>query len=204
VNKLEQALADIETMQAHLARARFATCYRWASVSITSALAILGSVLQNIWGASNSAMAFVLFWSAIAALSVATVACEIAIRSVRESSRRQRSVTWETIVEFLPCLAIACGVTGVVLRNAVQHSPMLPGLWGCFFSLGILASRSRLPSTAVYAAGYYFVGGLVCVAVGSTEGWSFSPWLMGGLFGGGQALTAWLLWQDRRRNHAQS
>jgi hypothetical protein len=41
--------------------------------------------------------------------------------------------------------------------------------------------------------------GMVCIAL-SARGWAYSPWLMGVSFGGGQMLTAAILYWSLERN----
>ena len=89
--------------------------------------------------------------------------------------------------------------TFVVALRASESAWLLHGLWGVLFSLGIFASYRLLPRPMFWVAVYYLFTGSLCLAFGQGEN-AFSPWLMAIPFGGGQFLTAAILYWTMERN----
>ena len=81
---------------------------------------------------------------------------------------------------------------------------MLPGLWSLIFGLGVFASYRLLPQQVFWIGLYYFFCGTVCLLWGRGDQ-AFAPWQMGISFGGGQLLTAVVLyWFLERSDGSQA
>ena len=75
---------------------------------------------------------------------------------------------------------------------------MLPGLWSLIFSLGVFASFRLLPPQLFWVGLYYALCGLGCLVWGQGTN-AFSPWQMGSSFGGGQLMSAAILFWTLER-----
>ena len=83
-----------------------------------------------------------------------------------------------------------------IVTACPEHAELLPAMWAMCFSLGLFASCTQLPRAMFAVAAFYLVAGVVLLRV-ATDTSSFTPWAMGITFGGGQWLTAVVLWTDR-------
>jgi hypothetical protein len=92
--------------------------------------------------------------------------------------------------QFFPCLLAGGLVTVALARPEVQATalPLLPGLWGVLFGLGVVASLPYLPGRAGWVAGWYLSAGFVALFL--CAGPVPSGWAVGLPFGVGQLLFA--------------
>ena len=93
----------------------------------------------------------------------------------------------------MPAVVVGALLTVLIARRAPESAWMLPGLWALVFCLGVFASCRLLPRRVALAGWWYLVGGVLALAWGQGEA-ALSPWFMGVTFGGGQFLTAGLLY----------
>jgi hypothetical protein len=100
---------------------------------------------------------------------------------------------------MIPALLSGLALTVVIAGAAPEVGWMLPGLWAMVYGLGVAASARFLPKLVSIVALYFVLCGMVCIAL-SARGWAYSPWLMGVSFGGGQMLTAAILYWSLERN----
>jgi hypothetical protein len=77
---------------------------------------------------------------------------------------------------------------------------MLPGLWCVLFSLGVFASYRLLPASVFWVGVYYLLCGVGNLWWGQGDN-ALAPWLMGVSFGGGQLLSAAILYWKLERKH---
>jgi hypothetical protein len=202
--ELDKALAQIDEIRASIARTETFRGYRSATVGFSGLAGIAGAIFQAAYIASPQAeiSAYVALWVGVAALSLLVVSLELWLRIRRAVSANARRLTWLAVEQFFPCLAVGAVVTFVVVFAAPSSGWMLPGLWALVFSLGVFASCRLLPRAAFAIGVYYFAAGGICLLLGREE-LRLSPWLMAGTFGGGQLLTAAILYCTLERNHEQ-
>ena len=76
--------------------------------------------------------------------------------------------------------------------------PLLPGLWAICFGIGIFASRPYLPRASGWVALFYYAAGVALLwrANGTTP---LHAWWVGGTFGIGQLLAAFVLFWNLER-----
>lgn len=89
-------------------------------------------------------------------------------------------------------------LTLVIARRANDAVWTLPGLWALVFSLGVFASLRLLPRAVAIVGAWYIVCGVLAIAWGQGAA-ALSPWIMGITFGGGQLLTAAILYVTLER-----
>jgi hypothetical protein len=111
-----------------------------------------------------------------------------------------RQKTRLAVGQFAPCLLAGALLTLCVYRGAPQVAWMFPGLWALLFSLGVFASYPFLPPSVLWVGAYYLVCACGCLLWGQGSH-AFSPWQMGITFGGGQLMTAAILYRTLERPH---
>lgn len=199
---LDEALAQISDIRAHLARTETFRGYRSAIVAFSAIAAFATAGLQAalIPNPAHATREYLALWIAAAVLSLAVAAVEISLRCARAASPLSVRHTWLAIEQFVPCLVAGALLTAVVVRYDAASCSMLPGLWSIVFSLGIFASWRLLPRPAFWVAVWYLASGTICLATARGEH-ALSPWAMLGTFGVGQTLAATILYYTMEREH---
>jgi len=197
--EVSRALDQIAEIHDHLARTEVYRGSRSAQVAFSGLLAVVGWLAQPWVIAEGSARAFVVYWVAIAAASVAVVMGDIARHYFFRSTAVARRMTRKVVGQFLPCLAAGGAITLAIASAAPVSVPLLPGLWAVLLGLGLFSARPYLPRAIGWVALFYLAAGIVLVWRG---GGSPAPesWGMGATFGVGQLLAgAVLYWNIERR-----
>ena len=201
--QLREALIQISEIREHMARAQVFRGYRAATTAGTAVVAVAAALAQDRWvpDPARQVLGYLLVWCTAAAVSVAIVAIEMALRCRRSGSALQRQLTGLVVDHFVPSTVAGGLLTLVIARFAPDCVWMLPGLWAVTFSLGVFASRRFLPRSIFAVGGYYLLAGLVCLTLDRSTAAALSPWTMGIVFGAGQLLTAVVLYVTLERNH---
>lgn len=200
--ELREALQQISDIRQQMARSEVFRGYRSLTVGFSGVLALVAAALQSQWVASpmSDVGRYLALWVGIALLSSTVAGVELFWRANKAGPGLARDMTRLAVGQFLPCL-----VAGALLTVSIYiHSPsvawMLPGLWSVLFGLGIFASWRFLPSPVVWAGMYYIACGVCCLRWFQSEQ-SLSPWAMAIAFGGGQLLSAGILYWTLERKH---
>lgn len=196
---LDEALAQISDIRAHLARSQIFRGYRSTIVGFSAVVALAAAGLQAVFlpMPERAMRAYLFLWIGAAVLNLSVAAAEISMRCLRTLSPLSVRQTWLAVEQFLPCLAVGALLTVVLVRHESQNLWMLPGVWSIVFSLGVFASWRLLPRPAFWVAVWYFAAGTVCLALARGDA-SLSPWAMVGTFGVGQTLATAILYTTER------
>ena len=147
---------------------------------------------------------FVLLWTGVAALSVASAGLTMWMRDCFAGPSHTRAITWLAIRQFVPAMLCGAIVTAAIVRNAPEAAWLLPGLWSLFFSQGIFASCRILPRPVYAVAGFYIVAGTV-VLFTCRDDQALLPASMALPFGLGQLFAAAILyWTLERHDVAET
>ncbi len=197
---LDHATQQIDAIWNQVARSTTFRGYRARSVASTAVLGFAAAAAQAVWipEPARQIDAYLWLWITVASTSALGVLIELFVSFRRTHSRLERETAIRAIEQFAPCLLIGAAVTWAFGEVAVESLWMLPGLWALLFSLGLFASARSVAPGIVYVGVWYAVAGLACLLWARGE-YAFSPWAMAGAFGGGQLLTAAVLyWQVER------
>jgi len=199
VPDLYKALAEIEAIRGHMARAMEFRGYGAATLAATGGLALVAAAVQSHWLKSPALNieAYLAIWMVTAVVSVIIISIETITRTRRIHSDLASEMIHSAVEHFLPALVAGLLLTVVMVCYAPSSVWMLPGLWQVIFSLGVFSSCQFLPRPMFAVGVWYLAAGLTCLALGGGE-WAFSPWLMGVPFGIGQLLVAAVLQFDYR------
>jgi len=202
--ELHEALTQISEIRQQLARSEIYRGYRSLTTSVSGLLAILGAVLQPLFVASPDSELgrYLIFWIGIAAISAIVVGSEVWWRTRRTDSEALRQMTWLAVEQLSPSLVVGALLTLCIFQAAPEVSWMFPGLWALIFSLGVFASHRLLPPASLWVALYYASCGLGCLYWGQGAN-ALSPWQMGISFGGGQLMSAAILFWTLERTQSR-
>lgn len=197
--QLSEALERIEAIHAHVARGEAYRGYHPQALAVSGAIGLLGAVAQQLVAQPSGALAFVCYWSLIAALAALAAGVPTLLDFLYRDgpvARRQTGTVWR---QFLPCLLAGLAMTVAVARPEYRDEcvALLPGAWALLYGLGTVAALPYLPRLAGAVAAWYLVGGAVLLWV--VEGPVPAGWSVGVPFGLGQLMAAWVLHADRQR-----
>jgi hypothetical protein len=193
--ELQDALTQIAHIRKQMARVEWYRGYRAVPVAFSGFLALAVAAWQAIFlpNPSENVGAYLTLWIATAAVSAAVAGIGMALRY-----RETGAMTRLAIEQFFPCVVAGGLVTLVLVTTVPEAVALLPGLWAVTFSLGVFASCRLLPGTIGWVGVYYLVSGLACLALARGPA-ALSPWAMAVSFGGGQLLTAAILYRAMER-----
>ncbi|MGQ0636001.1 MAG: hypothetical protein ACT4QC_15430 [Planctomycetaceae bacterium] len=200
--ELQDALLQVSEIRRRIARAETFRGYRAIPAAASSVVACVTAAIQPVIlpEPARDPLGYVALWVAAAVVSVVVLGSEMLLRLRRSESSLTRQMMFETAEQFLPCVIAGAAVTLVLSWRATEQLWLLPGLWGVLFSLGVFACCRLLPRPLLGVAIYYLVCGLGVLSV-ARGAEAFSPWVMAVTFGGGQLLTAVILYCTVERQH---
>jgi hypothetical protein len=198
--ELREALNQISHIREHLARGEVFRGYRSSTVACSGLLAIVGAGVQPLVVPRplEQLVSYLLLWVGIALVCVSVEGMKLWMRYRAHEGSWGRQLTVQAIETFLPCLTAGAILTCVIVQQASEIAWMLPGLWALLFSLGVFASSRLLPRPVIWVGLYYMLCAVVYLLGGGPAA-GLSPWSMGVTFGGGQLLTAAILYLTLER-----
>lgn len=203
--QIHEALNQLSEIHGHLSRSRTFRGYRAATIGASGILAFVVAALQSSFVPNPSAdvEAWLLLWIAVAGINVTATFVELWLRSRRPDASFERKQTREALAQFSPCVIVGALLTLVLWKSSRESLWMLPGLWAIVFSLGVFSSRPILPRQSIWSGCWYLMSGLAVLLLARDES-AFAPWAMAVTFGGGQLVTATILYffQERSERNA--
>ncbi len=192
---LSEALEQIDTIHAHLARGEQYRGYRPLALALSGAAGLAAALLQATIVADSDALGFACYWLVTAlvcgGLAGGATLLGYCFREDDLARRRTRIV----LRQFLPCLCVGAIVTAALLHPQRRDAAvaLLPGLWALVFGLGTVASLPYLPRRAGLVAAWYLAAGAAALYL--AEGPVPSGWAVGLPFGLGQLFAALVLFK---------
>ena len=194
MSDVENALSHIAEIRGQLAASIKFRGFAPQAVAVTAMLAFGTAGAQALAPDefANTPEAMLGLWVMLAPVCVLIIATEALARARTFHGGMAQAMIDSTLRQFLPPCAAGAVITLILFRLPLAPLWILPGLWQILLALGIFASAASLPKAMWLAAAWYFICGVVAMAMLS-KGAEFSPWSMGLPFGLGQALVAAIL-----------
>jgi hypothetical protein len=195
---LSEALEQIDTIHAHLARGEQYRGYRPLALALSGVVGLVAALLQPLVVAEGDGSAFVGYWVLVALGCAVVAGGATLVGYVFREDELARRRTRVVMRQFLPCLAAGAIATAALMRaeRSEWAVSLLPGLWALFYALGVVASLPYLPRLSALVVAWYLLAGiglLHFVDESVPTGWS-----VGLPFGIGQILAALILITGRR------
>lgn len=200
----EQAVAQIDAIWAHLARAERFRGYRPAAVAATGICGFAASAIQSIVVPNPQAdlNGYLWLWIGTACFCIVFVGLNLVSSCLQSGSRLKTQLTQQAVQQFAPCVIAGAAMTWIIADHHPEKLNLLPGFWAICFSLGIFASLPYMTPQILWVASYYLVAG-ACLLVWSRHEMALSAWMMAGSFGVGQLLMAYILYVDEGRSRGK-
>jgi hypothetical protein len=201
---LSRALGQLADIHQQIAKGEIYRGYRSVPIAASGLIGFGAAWTQAPGLGVNDPVGFVLYWTAIAGCAALVGTSEIIFNYVVRDDRADRRRTRQVVGQFLPSVLAGAIITASLVHLSAALVPLLPGLWAICFGLGIFASRPYLPRASGWVALFYYVAGiaLLWVARGPEP---LRAWWVGGTFGTGQLLAAFVLfWNLERDNQPTS
>jgi hypothetical protein len=195
---LSRALGQLADIHQQLAKGEIYRGYRSVPIAASGLIGLIAAWAQLPALGVVDPIGFVKYWTGIAACAALIGASEIIYNYVRDE-RAERRRTREVVGQFLPSLVAGAIISVCFVRLSTTLVPLLPGLWAICFGIGIFASRPYLPRASGWVALFYYAAGVALLwrANGTAP---LHAWWVGGTFGIGQLLAAFVLfWNLERR-----
>lgn len=183
-----RALAQIAEIHHQLAKTEIYRGYRPLPVAASGLAGLLAAILQPHWMSADP-IAFVRYWSAVAAVAGSIGFVEVAWHYVVRDDASARRRTRGVLGQFLPAVIAAVVLTATFARASTALVALLPGVWAVCFGVGTFASRPYLPRTSVVAALYYLGVGAILLWTTNLQA-PLNGWHVGATFAVGQLLAA--------------
>ena len=193
-----RALDQIAAIHEQMAKGEVYRGYRSLPVAGSGLIGIVAAWLQPATIGAADPVAFVLYWTAVAAAAALVGSSEILYAYAMEHDLAARRQTRRVVGQFLPSLAGGALITVCFTHLSTALVPLLPGLWAICFGLGTFASRPYLPKASGWVALFYYAAGFVLLWIARGPE-PLSPWWIGGTFATGQMLAALVLWWNLER-----
>jgi hypothetical protein len=200
--ELNEALTQLTEIRSHLARTEVFRGFRSVTVACSAVTALAAGLFQAVVipAAAGDAQQFLLVWISAATISILLAGVAIVCRASKASTGLERETTLRAVEQFAPCLLAGAIVTASLYYGNRESCWLLPGLWPILFSLGVFACYRSIDPSMFLVGGFYLLTGMgILLAVPHDT--TFSPWIMAGTFGIGQALAASLLYCRLERRH---
>lgn len=193
---VSRALEQLKEIRHHLGRGEIYRGYRSRTLSLMGAGALVGSLVLELAWPEAKPLERVACWVAVAAVNLAIAAWEILGDYGELKTEHQRQLTRRAIGQFLPTLASGLLLTMVFVARD-EGLELLPGLWSVTFAQGVFASRPYLPRGVGWVGAFFLAAGalLLCFHENSLS----QPWFMGGIFGLGHFMLAYVMYQNLER-----
>ena len=200
--ELHEALSQISEIRQQMARNELFRGYRSITVGFSGVLGLLAAAFQSRWVPSPETELgrYLCLWLGVASASLIVAGAELYWRALSAGPGLARHMTLLAVGQFLPCVVVGALLTSCIYRGAPQVAWMLPGLWSLVFGLGVFASYRLLPQPAFWVGSFYVLCGCLCLLWGQGDH-AFSPWQMGISFGGGQLMSAVILYWVLERSY---
>jgi hypothetical protein len=198
--ELHRALAQVAAIQDQVTRADVYRGYRSIPVAMSGLIGLLSAWLQPA-GLAADPIAFVIYWSSVAAAAGFVGISEIAYNYVVHDEALARRRTRRVVGQILPSVLAAAIVTGCFVRLSTTLVPLLPGVWAICFGVGIFASRPFLVRSSGWVALYFYAAGVALLWTARGPD-TLNAWAVGGTFGIGQLLTAAVLYLNLEHEQA--
>jgi hypothetical protein len=200
--ELQTALTQVSEIHRQMAQSGLFRGYRAVPAALSALIAVVTAAAQPfvVENPREEPGLYLALWVGAALVSALITAGVTVVRCVKSASplaTRQMLLATE---QFLPCTIAGGALTVVLGVTGGDNLWILPGLWGVIFSLGLFATSRLLPRAIFWVALYYLATGLATLAYARGDS-AFAPWSMAVMFGGGQLLTAIVLYLTLERQH---
>jgi hypothetical protein len=196
--EIDKALEQLEEIHSHVHRSEVYRGYRSLWTAAIGLLALIAAFLQPRFVEPGQSLAFVHFWVSVALLGFLLPVISILVHYFVNETGLERKKTRLAVGQFLPCLLAGAFLTFAICQSSEASIVFLPGLWAILFGMGVYASKPYLPGAIHWMAAFFFLGGMVLLAL-VPSGQSLSPWGMGLTFGLGLVAGAGILYFNLER-----
>lgn len=203
--RIDEALKQVDAMSALAQRATTYRGLRSTTIAATGVLGIAAALAQPFFiGSMRGAEQMVVeLWVAVAIGSLAVIVGDMIVRYYEDPTARARRLTLSVLSRLSPSIIVGGGLTFVFAEKTPESIWMLPGLWAILLGLGVYSASVCLPRELHVVGLWYIACGFVALIVLPHLA-TFPPAAMAIPFGGGQLLTAWLIYQHQERPTANS
>jgi hypothetical protein len=197
--EIERALSDLEEVRDRLAHVQRFEGYSGPAAIASGAVALAAGFVQQalvpLPATQDALHAYVLIWISCLAVALALNYGTVAVWVLKHRSPGARS-QFRTAARSIAPSVILGGALSLALGENGQYA-LLPGTWFALYAIGLFASRSVVPTSAI-AIMLAFAALAIAFLVTPLAPLALAWWVMPLGFGIGQIGIGYLIWKDGR------
>jgi hypothetical protein len=197
--EIERALSDIEEVRDRLAHVQRFEGYSGPAAAASGAVAVAAGFVQQalvpLPVTPDALRTYVLIWIACLAVALALNYGAVAAWVIKHRSPGARS-QFRTAARSIAPSIILGGALSLALGEYGAYA-LLPGTWFALYAIGLFASRSVVPSSAIGIM-LAFAALAITFLVTPLAALALAWWVMPLGFGIGQIGIGYLIWKDGR------
>jgi uncharacterized membrane protein HdeD (DUF308 family) len=193
-----RALTQIAEIHEQIAKGEIYRGYRSLPIAASGLVGIVAAVVQPIASDASDPIAFVWYWTLVAAVAALVGISEIVYNYVLHEQASGRRRTRRVLGQFLPGILGAAVLTASFVHLSPRLVALLPGVWAICFGIGTFSSRPYLPRASGLVALFYFAAGSLLLWTANLVA-PLNGWHVGATFGIGQLLAAMVLYWKLER-----
>ena len=193
-----RALTQIAEIHEQIAKGEIYRGYRSLPIAASGVVGVAAAVIQPITSAAADPIAFVWYWTLVAAVAALVGVSEIDYNYVFHEQASGRRRTRMVLGQFLPGILGAAVLTASFVHLSPRLVALLPGVWAICFGIGTFSSRPYLPRASGLVALFYFAAGSLLLWIVNLDA-PLNGWHVGATCGLGQLLAAMVLYWKLER-----
>jgi hypothetical protein len=197
-----RALSQIEEIHQQIAKGEIYRGYRSLPIAASGVVGLMAALFQPR-RAADDPVAFLQYWTVIAAVAAMIGLVEVAYNYLVHDQASSRRRTRQVFGQFLPAALGAVVVTASLMHISPRLVQLLPGLWAVCFGMGAFALRPYLPRMTGFVALYYLTAGSLLLWTADLDA-AVGGWRVGAVFGAGQLMAAAVLYWELERSHEEA
>jgi hypothetical protein len=197
--ELERALSDLEEVRERLAHVQRFEGYSGPAAAASGLVALAAGFVQQRFApfpqTPDAYDTYVVIWISCLAVALALNYGAVAMWVIRHRGPGAQSQFRTAARSIAPSVVLG----GALSLALVEHASyaLLPGTWFALYAIGLFASRSVVPQSALPIM-LTFAGLAIAFLVTPLAAIALAWWVMPLGFGAGQAAIGYLIWKEGR------
>lgn len=198
--ELKRALSDLAEVRERLARVQRFEGYSGPAAAASGIVAIVAGVVQQRLAPLPAGLAalhlYLSIWMTCLAVAILLNYGAVVVWVLKHREPGAQSRFRSAAISIAPSIVLGGAITLALIGHGVYV--LLPGTWFAFYAIGLFASRSAIPDSALVVTCAFAALGVLFLAT-PLSALALAWWVMPLGFGIGQIAIGYLVWRERSR-----